>query len=86
MRYLVPIFGARIQFELEEKTRKLVIHREFSSISFDIELGLELRGGRKCRLLSTAAPQELFPKFVVEQKWGCLTLAGYDPASGLTMT
>lgn len=86
MRYLVPIFGARIQFELEEKTRKLVIHREFSSISFDIELGLELRGGRKCRLLSTAAPQELFPKFVVEQKWGCLTLAGYDSASGLRMT
>ena len=86
MRYLVPIFGTRIQFELEPQIRKLVVYREFSRIEFDIELGLELRGGRKCRLLSTNAPEELFPKFILEQSAGCLKMAGYDPASGLRLT
>lgn len=86
MRYLVPIFGSRIQFELEEKTRKMIVHREFSSIAFDIEIGLELRGGRKYRLLSSSAPQEVVPCFTLEQGAGCLTMAGYDPASGLRLT
>ncbi len=86
MRYLLPVFGTHIQFEWLPESGKLLVYREFSTVSFEIELGLELRGGRIYRLITASAPEEQFTCRSHEIGANCLTIAGYDRNSGLRLT